>query len=272
MKKTIATTLCTLMCISFAYSQDKTQASTIKSSKRQIIRALYQPKSSKNQIVKSKVNAGTNDQQDYFFTGTKNFLDNDQSWEYVVTIKGQSIVIQCYPGKNNTVHKNKTPTITTGYIKNGKIYTKEPNGKYISDLYLYKKNQFMTLNNENEYNVYELEGNDTLISNYVHSDSRQADLVHNDSAEYKTPISLRKFVNLITPHDAGLKTGKIAVRLKIDKSGVVIDAIAGVKGTTLNDRELWKRCEEAVMDARFTASESAPDVQIAVVVFNFKVK
>jgi hypothetical protein len=88
----------------------------------------------------------------------------------------------------------------------------------------------------------------------------------------ETPIALRKFTNLVTPQDDGQKTGKIAVRIKINKSGIVIDATPGVKGTTLNDRELWQKCKDAVMGARLTQSESAPDVQIGVVVFNFKVK
>ena len=86
------------------------------------------------------------------------------------------------------------------------------------------------------------------------------------------PLELRKFTNLVTPKDDGQKTGKIAVRIKINKSGVVIDATPGVKGTTLNDRELWQKCKAAVMGARLTQSESAPDVQVGVVVFNFKVK
>lgn len=88
----------------------------------------------------------------------------------------------------------------------------------------------------------------------------------------ETPIALRKFTNLVTPQDDGQKTGKIAVRIKINKSGVVIDATPGVKGTTLNDRELWRKCKEAVMGARLTQADNAPDVQIGVVVFNFKVK
>ncbi|WP_316815933.1 energy transducer TonB [Pedobacter nyackensis] len=88
----------------------------------------------------------------------------------------------------------------------------------------------------------------------------------------ETPIALRKFTNLVLPQDDGQKTGKIAVRISINKSGIVIAAQPGVKGTTLNDRELWQKCKDAVMGARLSQSESAPDVQIGVVVFNFKVK
>jgi len=87
-----------------------------------------------------------------------------------------------------------------------------------------------------------------------------------------TPIALRRFTNLVTPRDDGQKTGKIAVRLSINKDGIVINAVPGVKGTTLNDRELWEKCRQAVMGARLNQSDNAPDVQVGVVVFNFKVK
>lgn len=87
-----------------------------------------------------------------------------------------------------------------------------------------------------------------------------------------TPIALRKFTNLVLPQDDGQKTGKIAVRIQINKSGVVIAATPGVKGTTLHDTELWQKCKNAVMGARLTQSETAPDVQTGIVVFNFKVK
>lgn len=88
----------------------------------------------------------------------------------------------------------------------------------------------------------------------------------------ETPIPLRKFTNLVTPQDDGQKTGKIAVRIKINKAGVVIEATPGVKGTTLNDRVLWQKCKDAVMGASLSQSDAAPDVQIGTVTFNFKVK
>ncbi|HMI05491.1 MAG TPA: hypothetical protein VK541_23585 [Pedobacter sp.] len=88
----------------------------------------------------------------------------------------------------------------------------------------------------------------------------------------ETPIPLRRFTNLVTPQDDGQKTGKIAVRIKINKAGVVVDATPGVKGTTLNDRELWQKCKTAVMGASLSQSDAAPDIQIGIVIFNFKVK
>jgi hypothetical protein len=88
----------------------------------------------------------------------------------------------------------------------------------------------------------------------------------------ETPIALRKFTNLVTPNDDGQKTGKIAVRITINKEGIVVNATPGVRGTTLNDRDLWQKCKEAVMGARLNQSSTAPDLQVGVVVFNFKVK
>lgn len=87
-----------------------------------------------------------------------------------------------------------------------------------------------------------------------------------------TPIALRRFTNLVTPQDDGQKTGKIAVRITINREGIVVDAVPGVKGTTLQDLGLWAKCKEAVMGARLNQSDSAPDLQVGVVVFNFKVK
>ena len=87
-----------------------------------------------------------------------------------------------------------------------------------------------------------------------------------------TPIALRRFTNLVTPQDNGQKTGKIAVRISINKQGIVVDATPGVKGTTLQDLDLWAKCKTAVMGARLNQSDNAPDLQVGVVVFNFKVK
>ena len=121
---------------------------------------------------------------------------------------------------------------------------------------IYKKGSFLTKDVKQDENV------DLLSNNYSEGGSGFGE----------TPIALRKFTNLIIPQDDGQQMGKIAVRLKINKSGTVIDATPGIKGTTLNDRELWQKCKNAIMGARLAQSESAPDVQIGVVVFNFKIK
>jgi len=88
----------------------------------------------------------------------------------------------------------------------------------------------------------------------------------------ETPFALRNFTNLVMPDDDGKKTGKIAVRIKVDNVGNVIDATPGVKGTTLNDRDLWQKCRASIMNAKMNTTESPPSIQVGIVVFNFRVK
>ena len=85
-------------------------------------------------------------------------------------------------------------------------------------------------------------------------------------------LANRRFVSIPRIDDDGQNAGKIAVEIKVDKNGVVVFARAGARGTTLSDLKLWRKCEAAVTGARLNQLESAPDVQIGVVVFNFKVR
>lgn len=92
------------------------------------------------------------------------------------------------------------------------------------------------------------------------------------NGSYALDLKSRKFTNLTVPKDDGQKYGKVAVRIYVDKNGVVVNAIAGVKGTTLSDKVIWEKCRLAVIGSSLNKLDSAPDVQIGVVMFNFKVK
>lgn len=85
-------------------------------------------------------------------------------------------------------------------------------------------------------------------------------------------LKSRRFTNLNIPKDDGQKYGRVAVRIFVDKNGVVVKAVPGVKGTTLSDKAIWEKCRIAVMGASLNKLESAPETQIGVVMFNFKVK
>ena len=89
---------------------------------------------------------------------------------------------------------------------------------------------------------------------------------------YSLDLKSRKFTNLTPPKDNGQKYGRVAVRIFVDKNGVVVNAVPGVKGTTLSDKDIWEKCRVAVLGSSLNKLESAPEVQIGVVMFNFKVK
>jgi hypothetical protein len=92
---------------------------------------------------------------DSWFTGTKKFCEDTDSWYYLVTIKGDSIDLKSYPGKSNNYHKDKTKAFESvrGVIRDGKIVTDRDNFEY-KNLFKYENGVLYQLNEEDEYNEY----------------------------------------------------------------------------------------------------------------------
>jgi len=105
---------------------------------------------------------------------------------------------------------------------------------------------------------------DPLASNYGEGGSGNGNV--------QLSLASRKFIDIPRIQDDGQSAGKIAVQIRVDKNGKVVQARAGAKGTTLSDLALWRKCEQAVLGASLNKLESAPDVQTGIVMFNFKVK
>src|SRR5690606_38991976 len=98
-----------------------------------------------------------------------------------------------------------------------------------------------------------------------------------DSTDYGTggvalSIAGRRFITIPKITYDGQESGKVVVEIRVDKNGNVIAAKAGARGTTLPDRDLWDKCENAALGSRFNTLESAPETQIGYITFNFKVK
>ncbi|MCY1557972.1 hypothetical protein D9M68_948670 [compost metagenome] len=62
------------------------------------------------------------------------------------------------------------------------------------------------------------------------------------------------------------------MRVKINKSGKVISATAGERGTTFSDQKLFRVCEDAIMGANLENMSAGAENRTYVVIFNFKVK
>ena len=63
--------------------------------------------------------------------------------------------------------------------------------------------------------------------------------------------------------------GKVVVEVSVDRSGKVIQAIPGIKGSNILDDYLLKVAKEAAMKARFEAKSNAPAVQKGTITYNF---
>ena len=66
------------------------------------------------------------------------------------------------------------------------------------------------------------------------------------------------------------KDGNIVVEIKVDQEGNVVSAKAGVRGTTLGDTNLFRRCEQAAMKSKFTAKPDAPELQKGTITYIFR--
>ena len=64
--------------------------------------------------------------------------------------------------------------------------------------------------------------------------------------------------------------GSIVVEIRVDQEGNVVFAKAGVRGTTLWDTNLWRRCEQAAKKSKFTAKPDAPELQKGTITYIFR--
>lgn len=66
------------------------------------------------------------------------------------------------------------------------------------------------------------------------------------------------------------EAGRVVVSIEVDRTGKVISATAGVRGTTNNSRCLLEPAKKAALATRFNADEGAPAKQIGKIIYNFK--
>jgi len=82
----------------------------------------------------------------------------------------------------------------------------------------------------------------------------------------------RAFTKRPSLSDRSQFAGKVIVVIWVDPDGNVTRVKAGVKGTTLMNADLWEKCEEAAMKARFSTAENAPAEQKGTLTFIFSLK
>jgi len=63
--------------------------------------------------------------------------------------------------------------------------------------------------------------------------------------------------------------GKVVVEIKVDRTGKVVSAIAGARGTTISDLRLRRLAEEAALRSVFAQDPNAPERQKGTITYNF---
>jgi len=82
----------------------------------------------------------------------------------------------------------------------------------------------------------------------------------------------RKLLNDITPRDNSQQTGRVVIKIWVDKSGKVKDARFQSGGSTTSSSVLKNLALKAAEKAKFTAILEGPEVQTGTITFNFKVQ
>ena len=68
------------------------------------------------------------------------------------------------------------------------------------------------------------------------------------------------------------KEGTVVVSIKVDRSGKVIDATPGTKGSTTTDPCLLNRAKEAALKTKWQAAANAPEKQIGKITYNYSLR
>ena len=79
----------------------------------------------------------------------------------------------------------------------------------------------------------------------------------------------RGFQSLPKPNYEYQVEGKVVVEVSVDRSGKVVQAIPGVKGSTTLEENLLRVAKEAALKARFDAKSDAPAVQKGTITYIF---
>ncbi len=79
----------------------------------------------------------------------------------------------------------------------------------------------------------------------------------------------RRANSLPLPEYASSSQGKVVVEITVNRSGQVIRATAGARGTTTSDRVLWAAAEAAALKARFDVKNDAAHEQKGTITYNF---
>ncbi|RTY88529.1 energy transducer TonB [Flavobacterium sp. GT3R68] len=80
----------------------------------------------------------------------------------------------------------------------------------------------------------------------------------------------RKALNKPNPNYLCNEEGVVVVQISVDKSGRVINANPGVRGTTNAAKCLLDQAKIAAMSTRWQADDNAPEKQVGKIIYNFK--
>lgn len=66
------------------------------------------------------------------------------------------------------------------------------------------------------------------------------------------------------------EVGSIIVTIFVDQDGNVVRAVAGARGTTIDNKSMWRHCEYAARQSKFSSNPNAPEEQRGTITYKFR--
>jgi colicin import membrane protein len=114
-------------------------------------------------------------------------------------------------------------------------------------------------------------GNQGVITGSVNSNNHgEGSGTGNSGISYS--LQGRGYSSLPSPKYDYQGEGKVVVEVSVNRVGKVIQATAGIKGSTTLDEYLLRVAKEAAMEATFETKNDAPEIQRGTITYNFILK
>lgn len=85
-------------------------------------------------------------------------------------------------------------------------------------------------------------------------------------------LGSRKAIDKVKPQYDCPETGKVVVRIQVDRAGTVVNAKPGAKGTTNSAECLYRRALEAALKTKWESDPKAPEIQTGEIIYNYQFK
>jgi TonB family protein len=173
------------------------------------------------------------------------------------------------PAIKNPVVTKKTVTKPVNETPVKPKVTTEIKKPVVNSKALYKSSGQSTTESGSSEGIYKGSGNMGDPSGSTESDNYAKGLGGNGIAfnlNGRNPIYLQE------PEFKIQKEGAVVVEITVDKTGRVISATPGVKGSTLVDNTLYAAAKKAALESKFDLNDNAPERQIGTITYHFKLQ
>jgi hypothetical protein len=82
----------------------------------------------------------------------------------------------------------------------------------------------------------------------------------------------RSMVFIRKPDFSEQREGIVVVSITVDRTGKVVNATPGAKGSTIVDNTLYMAAKKAALESKFNLKNDAPDFQMGKIVYHFKLQ